>query len=91
MFDNVRGVVMGRAKENTSAAGPNEGSGWKPTIGTWLVVLVLTVATALYFKRKTPDAPLDAVSLALVAFCWFLVAFGVRWIWKRYHRRRSAE
>jgi len=82
---------MSQAKGNPPSAETNEGSSWKPTVGTWLVVLALTVATALYFKRKTPDTPLDAVSLALVAFCWFLLAFGVRWIWKRYQRRRSAE
>jgi hypothetical protein len=68
-----------------------DGADWKPTIGTWLVVLALTVATALYFKWKTPDAPLDASSLALVAFCWLLVAYSIRWLWKRRHRRPSAR
>lgn len=79
---------MSQSRGNPSSA-ETEGPGWKPTVGTSLVVLALTIATSLYFKRKTPDAPLDAVSLAFVAFCWFLVAFGVRWIWKRYHRRSA--
>jgi len=69
--------------------GNNKGEGWKPAVGIWFVVLVLTVATAFYFKQKTPDAPLDAVSLALVAFCWFLSAFGIRWIWKRFQSKKN--
>jgi hypothetical protein len=76
------------AGKSTSTEG-HEGPGWKPTVGAWLVVLALTVATALYFKWKTPDAPLEAASLAFVAFCWFLLTFVIRWIWKRVQRKRD--
>ena len=69
----------------------NDGAGWKPTVGIWLAVLALTVATALYFNQKTPDAPLDAPSLAVVAFCWFLLAFGSRWLGRLFKRKRSTK
>lgn len=81
---------MSPAESKPSSADTKEGSSWTPTVGIWLLVLALTVATALYFKRRTPDAPLDAVSLALVAFFWFLLAFGVRWVWKRFHHKNPA-
>jgi hypothetical protein len=82
---------MSQVKGKLPATETREASGWKPTVGTWLVVLALTVATALYFNWMTRDAPLDAASLALVAFCWFLVVFGARWSWKRYHRKEPPD
>jgi hypothetical protein len=80
---------MNQAKGN--AEKDDGATRWKPTVGMWLAVLALTIATALYFKQKTPDSPLDTPSLVLVAFCWFLLAFGSRWIWRLYKRRRSTE
>jgi fucose 4-O-acetylase-like acetyltransferase len=77
---------MGRTKEKTSTLRTRAESIAKPAVGTWLLVLVLTVAVALYFKRKTPDAPLDAVSLALTAFFWFVLIFVVQLIRNRFRK-----
>jgi hypothetical protein len=68
-----------------------EGSTWKTTTGIWVSVLVLTVATALFFNAATPDAPLTGIGLVFVAFCWFLVAAGARWAWKRYHQKETGK
>jgi hypothetical protein len=64
------------------------GNPWKATTAIWVAVLALTVTTALTCNQFVPDAPLSKVDLAVVAFFWFLVSFGVRWIWRRRRDRR---
>ncbi|HVT95462.1 MAG TPA: hypothetical protein VHD76_21605 [Bryobacteraceae bacterium] len=68
-----------------------QGSAWKATVGIWVAVLVLTVATALFFNAMTPDAPLAGISLVFVAFFWFLAARGARWAWKRRHQKEAGR
>jgi Na+/proline symporter len=63
-------------------------SGWKATTGQGILVLILTVATAMFFKSTTPQTPLSGVSLAFVAFAWFLIVFAAGWIWKRARKKR---
>jgi hypothetical protein len=63
---------------------------WKATPVIWVAVLVLTVATALALNGLVRDAPLSKADLALIAFFWFLVSFGVRWIWLRRRDKRSS-
>jgi len=55
----------------------------------WVSVLVLSAGTGLFFNWATPDAPLTASGLAIVAFCWFLLVFGLRWAWMRYREKDS--
>ncbi|HTT63279.1 MAG TPA: hypothetical protein VMG35_15600 [Bryobacteraceae bacterium] len=67
------------------------GNTLKATTGVWLAVLALTVATALFFDRMTPDAPLKGTSLVFVAFFWFLVVFALRWAWQHYHKKEAGK
>lgn len=56
----------------------------KATAGIWLSAVVVTAATKLAFDLAIPDAPLTGVALVFAGLFWLLVAFGVRWAWKRH-------
>jgi hypothetical protein len=70
------------------AEGP---SFWKATTPLWLAVLALTIATALIFNRMVPDAPLSSIDLAFVAFFWFLISFGARWLWMHHGKKKPSS
>lgn len=56
-----------------------QANAWKATTLVWVSVLILTAATAMFFRRAVRDSPLGTTGLVFVAFFWFLAAFGVRW------------
>lgn len=85
------GIMTQSHRRPTHTKPKPAGARLRPTVGVWLAVLGLTVLTSFYFKWKTPDAPLDNVSIVLVAFCWFLLASGVDWVRKWRKERKSAK
>jgi hypothetical protein len=60
---------------------------WMPTIGIWVVTLVLSVVTMMLAEELVPKYEPSAPARVLVAFVSFLVVFGIRKVWNARGRR----